>query len=785
MDDRTKAKIGARCELARRHFFDYCCLKSPDFYKPDRKFLKLLCDTLQDFPKSDKKVLLVDLPPRHGKSRTLQLFVEWSLGHNHKIKIMTGSYNDALSTVFAKGVRNSIQEIHADDLRPVYSDIFPGTRIKAGDGAMNMWSLEDGYNNYLATSPKGTATGFGADYIIIDDLIKNAEEAHNEAVLEGHWLWFTNTLLSRLEEGGKIFVVMTRWATNDFAGRMLAHFGDMVEHINIPAVQPDGSMLCDEILSKESCEEKKRAMGIDIWSANYQQEPIDIRGRLYTNLKTYDGDIPKFKQVRAYVDTADTGADFLCGYVYGVTHQNEAYILDTIYTQKPMEYTEPATAKMLFDNKVNVARIESNNGGRGFARNIERILKQDYKTNKTVIQWFTQTKNKVSRILSNSTWCMEHIYFPAGWQNRWPELAESLLTYQRTGKNAHDDSCFVAGTMVATLFGDRPIETIKKGDYVITPFGIRKVLNAGKTGEKEVIKNIGLEGTKFHKVFAKNGSFTALYAFTGIAECDILSLGGVLQWKYRKLLCSMVLNTHLQGRKSIILASQIPMQDGRVLKDFMLRCGNFITTNQFQKAVTFIIKMATLTTTTLAIWSVYLPSNIFRCMARKEHHRTVSRIGKLKDDCLHLLGTGVRKAKSSTKNLGKCLGKITQFITRSARSVARNSMPILTEPNFVQTNAVKDGEVITGELNIPQPVLCVAKSSQERNTNLRQKNQRPVQNCVQTDSIICTERKAVYNLTVDQDHVYYAHGLLVSNCDALTGICEDITEGFVDWSGYT
>lgn len=440
MSDRKLISIGAKCELARRFFFDYCCLKSPDFYKPNRTFLKRLCDTLQDFPKSKKKVLLVDLPPRHGKSRTLQLFVEWSLGHDHNIKIMTGSYNDSLSTVFAKGVRNAIQEIHADDLRPVYSDIFPGTRIKAGDGAMNMWSLEDGYNNYLATSPKGTATGFGADYIIIDDLIKNSDEAHNESVLEGHWLWFTNTMLSRLEEGGKIIVVMTRWATTDFAGRILAHFGDAVEHINIPAVQPDGTMLCDEILSKESCEEKKRAMGIDIWSANYQQEPIDIKGRLYTSFKTYDGDLPKFKQIRSYVDTADTGADYLSGYVYGVTYQNEAYILDIIYTQKPMEYTEPATAKMMFDNKVNVARIESNNGGRGFARNVERILKQEFKTNKTVVQWFTQTKNKVSRILSNSTWCMEHIYFPAGWQNRWQDLAEHLMKYQRTGKNAHDDA---------------------------------------------------------------------------------------------------------------------------------------------------------------------------------------------------------------------------------------------------------------------------------------------------------------------------------------------------------
>lgn len=775
--DRKIIALGAKCELARRHFYDYCLLKAPDFYK--HEYLKTLCDTLQEFIEGEDDVLIVNMPPRAGKSRTMGNLVEWIFGKDPSKKVMTGSYNETLSTAFSKQVRNTIQMVKADPYIPVYSDVFPNVRIKQGDGAMNLWALEGGHQNYLATSPSGTSTGFGCQILQVDDIIKNALEAYNANIKQGHWEWFTSTMLSRLEEGGKIIIVGTRWATDDLTGRALKHFGDLglkIKHVVMKAKNDDGTMLCDDILSAKSYEIKKATMPKDIFLANYQQEPVDIKGRLYTSLKTYDGELPKFKQIRSYTDTADTGSDYLCSFVYGVTFQNEAYILDAYYTQEAMEITEPATAEMLYRNKVNVARIESNNGGRGFARNIERILKQDYKTNETVIQWFTQTKNKVSRILSNSTWVMEHIYFPAGWENRWPELAESLLTYQRTGKNAHDDACFVAGTMVATLFGDRPIETIKKGDYVITPFGIRKVLNAGKTGEKEVIKNIGLEGTKFHKVFAKNGSFTALYAFTGIAECDILSLGGVLQWKYRKLLCSMVLNTHLQGRKSIILASQIPMQDGRVLKDFMLRCGNFITTNQFQKAVTFIIKMATLTTTTLAIWSVYLPSNIFRCMARKEHHRTASRIGKLKDNCLHLLGTGARKAKSSTKNLGKCLGKITQFITRSARSVVRNSIPILTEPSFVQTSVVRSGEVTTGESNTPQPVLCVAKSSKEQNINLRRKNQRPVQNCVQTDLIGCTERKAVYNLTVDQDHVYYAHGLLVSNCDALTGVCEDVND---------
>ena len=439
MNNNKIAEIGAKIELAKRNFWDYCRLKAPQFYKKKRKYLKTLCEALQNFPKSDKKVLLVDLPPRHGKSRTLQLFVEWSLGHNHDLKIITCSYNETLSKTFAKSVRNSIQEIHADDLRPVYSDIFPDVSIKQGDGAMNLWSLQDGYNNYLATSPGGTVTGLGADYLLIDDIVKNAYEANNENIKDEHWQFFTNTLLSRLEEGGKIIIVMTRWATNDLAGRILEHYGNNVEHINMKAIQDDGSMLCDEILSRESCEEKKRAMGVDIFQANYQQEPIDIKGRLYS-FKTYTEPLPEFKTIKSYTDTADTGADFLCSLVYGVTNENEAYILDAIYTDKAMEYTEPATAEMFYRNNVNTAIIESNNGGRGFARSVERILKQDYKTNKTTVKWFTQRLNKIGRILSAATWVMEHVYFPQGWHNKYPELYEALMKYQRQGKNAHDDA---------------------------------------------------------------------------------------------------------------------------------------------------------------------------------------------------------------------------------------------------------------------------------------------------------------------------------------------------------
>lgn len=441
--DRNLIIKGAKMELARREFYFYCHLKAPDFYRDDREYLIYQCNEMQEFMESDDDVLVINEPPRHGKSRTAQCLVEWVLGKDHSQKIMTGSYNETLSTTFAKGVRNTIQEVKADEDKVVYSDVFPDTHIKRGDGAMNLWSLEGGYNNYLATSPTGTATGFGATLIIIDDLIKNAEEANNERTKESHWTWFTDTMLSRLEEGGKIIIIMTRWASDDLAGRALKHFKEIdmkVRHINMKAIKDDGTMLCAEILSYKSAMKKKATMGADIFEANYQQTPIDLKGRLYSGFKTYCGELPMFKAIKNYTDTADTGEDFLCSIVYGQTFANEAYVLDVIYTKEPMEVTEPAVAKQFVEFKVNDSDIESNNGGRGFARNVERIMWDEYKTNKTVINPFTQSKNKISRILSNSTWVMNHIYFPEDWKNRFPDYYDAMTKYQKEGKNKHDDA---------------------------------------------------------------------------------------------------------------------------------------------------------------------------------------------------------------------------------------------------------------------------------------------------------------------------------------------------------
>lgn len=437
-----KFRDALRCELARREFWEYCKLLAPDFYKEDREYLKNKCKIYQEFYEGPDEFLIDNEPPRHGKSRTAVLFVQWVIGNYPTDKVITGSYNETLSTVFSKGVRNKIQERSADG-RIVYSDIFPGVKIKYGDGAANLWGIEGNEtNSYLATSPTGTATGFGADLMLIDDLIKNEYEARNDNIKEQHFKWFTDTMLSRREGKRKVIIVMTRWATDDLAGNVmdaLTRQGKAYRLISYKAF--DGKkMLCDDILNREQYEDILNSdTGKDIVEANYNQSPIDITGRLYTELKTYDSLPDGIESIESYTDTADQGADFLCSIIYAVK-ACQGYVLDVIYTQEGMEITEEAVAKAHTDFSVNKARIESNSGGLGFCRNVKRIAQDKYGNTITKFIPFSQTKNKNARILTGSTGVMNNVLFPIGWDRMWPEYYRDMIRYQRLGKNAHDDA---------------------------------------------------------------------------------------------------------------------------------------------------------------------------------------------------------------------------------------------------------------------------------------------------------------------------------------------------------
>lgn len=450
LEQYEQIKFQALMELCRRDFWTFCKTKAPDFYKEDRTYLKEFCHALQEFYEDDEqRVLIINMPPRHGKSRTAGLFAQWIFGKNPAEKIITGSYNEQLSTTFSRGVRNDISERKASKDKIVYSDIFPNTKLKKGSSAANLWTIEGQHISYLATSPGGTVTGFGATLMILDDIVKNAEEAMNETVLENHWTWFTNTMLSRLEKNGKLVIIATRWNTKDLSGRAIDHYksiGMPIKVITKKAMQDDGTMLCEGVLDRKAYDLIVKTMGQEIVEANYNQNPIDLVGRLYNlGFQTYK-DIPRddkgnsvLEEICAYIDTADQGDDYLCSIIYGL-YRGQCYVIDVYFTKEGMEITEGEVAKRLYAYKVNKAFIESNNGGRGFGRSVERILREKYHWYKTYIDLFTQSRNKKSRILSSATWCQNNIKFPLGWEVSFHEFYMDVSSYQKEGKMKHDDA---------------------------------------------------------------------------------------------------------------------------------------------------------------------------------------------------------------------------------------------------------------------------------------------------------------------------------------------------------
>lgn len=430
----------ANIAIGRRSFYHYCKMRLPSVYTKKRTHLVDLCERLQSFWESDEKRLILNMPPRHGKTLSVELLAEWILGKEPETGIMVACYNETLASRFSKAVRGGIQERKAEGGRIIFSDWFPGVRIKEGDGAMQLWALENSHFSFLATSPGGTMTGIGCQLLIVDDLIKNAEEANNPRILDEHWEWYSNTVLSRIESGGKQIVIQTRWHTLDLSGRLIKHEPDKWHVIKMPAQMPDGTMLCEDILNATEFEDRKTKTDPVIIAGNYQQEPYDSVDKLYQSFRTYAPDaVPdKWDRIEAYCDTADAGGDALVMLAYGIS-KGCAYILDVLYSKDGMEHTEIQAARMINACQVNKSWIESNNGGAGFARNVEKRLRESGNV-KASVKWFHQSENKEARILTNAYSVQNVVFFPIGWELRWPLFAGELLSMGRAEKWKHDDA---------------------------------------------------------------------------------------------------------------------------------------------------------------------------------------------------------------------------------------------------------------------------------------------------------------------------------------------------------
>lgn len=441
---------------ARTDLLPFTLATMPTFVPAE--FHKRYYSVLTDFAEKRIKKLMVFMPPQHGKSEgSTRRLPAYILGRRPDTKLAIVSYSAPKARKFNREIQRVIDS-------PEYAEIFPKTRLNsknistvAGSWLRNADECEivGHRGGFKTVGVGGPLTGEPVDCLIMDDIYKDAKTAWSPVVRSAIEDWYDTVAETRLHNDSQQLIVFTRWHELDLAGRLLEQQGIYSED------NPDGWVVVvyQAIKKGKPTEYDPREEGEPLWperhnlhklesvrSRNphvfeslYQQEPKPLEGLMYENpFKEYEI-LPatRTKKIKNYTDTADTGEDFLCSITYLETEIGN-FILDILYTQKPMEYTEPKTAEILTKHLVELAIVESNNGGRGFARNVETQCRLMGNA-KTRIKWFHQTDNKQVRIFSRSGEVQNLTYFPRGWERMWPEFYQAITRYMKVGGNKHDD----------------------------------------------------------------------------------------------------------------------------------------------------------------------------------------------------------------------------------------------------------------------------------------------------------------------------------------------------------
>lgn len=415
----------------------------------------------------------------HNTELVIKSFISWAFALNPRCRFLHLSYSDILVNDNSDTVRNIMSE-------ELYKMLFPNSALASEKGSAKRWKTKAGGELY-AVSTQGQVTGFGAgavdeeidkmdggndifvfdDHtnemlkmidaktnifqgaIMIDDPLK-ADDAASDLVRERINQRFENTIRNRVNSRRTpIIIIMQRLHEHDLCGYLQEIEPDTWTVLSLPVIQTDPETGEEHALwpMKHNLEElyKLREINPVVFETQYMQNPIPTEGLMYHEFRTYQNiELPsgsKANQRWCYVDTADTGSDYLCAICF-INTPEMLYVIDVLYTQLPMEKTEVMLAKMLTENSITECLIESNNGGRQFARNVKRITRATLHNFKTAINTFTQTKNKAARIFSNSALVNSDVAFPENWDKKWREFYNAITTYRKDNKRraAHDDA---------------------------------------------------------------------------------------------------------------------------------------------------------------------------------------------------------------------------------------------------------------------------------------------------------------------------------------------------------
>ena len=264
-------------ESARESFMGFTKYVWPAFI--EGRHHKIMADAFERVANGELKRLIVNMPPRHTKSEFASyLLPAWFLGRFPDKKIIQTAHTAELSVGFGRKVRNLVD---SDD----YKSVFPDLGLRSDSKAAGRWSTSRN-GEYFAIGVGGAVTGKGADLLIIDDPHSEQEgQSADPSVFDQVYDWYTSGPRQRLQPGGAIIVVMTRWHKRDLTGQIIKSSVQRVgvdewEVIEFPAIMPSGNALWPEFWSLEELTALRNELPSPKWNAQYQQNPTSEEGAL-------------------------------------------------------------------------------------------------------------------------------------------------------------------------------------------------------------------------------------------------------------------------------------------------------------------------------------------------------------------------------------------------------------------------------------------------------------------------------------------------------------------------
>jgi predicted phage terminase large subunit-like protein len=268
-----------RQEQAQKNFLDFVKEVWPEFIAG--RHHKIIAKKFEQIRDGTLKRLIINMPPRHTKSEFgSYLLPAWLMGQRPSLKIIQATHTAELAQRFGRKVRNLM------DLAP-YKGVFPDVELKADSKAAGRWDTNAG-GEYFAAGVGGAMTGRGADLLIIDDP-HSEQDAYSEVALENCWEWYLGGPRSRLQPGGAVVLIMTRWSTKDLTGRLLNAMGkdikgDKWEVVEFPAIfdqgEPNERPLWPEYWKLEELQAVRASISVPKWQAMYQQNPTADEGAI-------------------------------------------------------------------------------------------------------------------------------------------------------------------------------------------------------------------------------------------------------------------------------------------------------------------------------------------------------------------------------------------------------------------------------------------------------------------------------------------------------------------------